>query len=165
MSIITNVLNQTDKRREAKRFVKFSIVGALGAAIDFSLLYFLIFGVGMNSQVGKVIANIISTSIAIISNFTWNRLWTYPESRVRKKRTQLPQFTLVNLAGLILNTGIFYVADNWIFLPLFTSSVLNANQTGLPAETLAVLLAKATAIGLVLFWNFGINRIWTYRGL
>jgi putative flippase GtrA len=26
-------------------------------------------------------------------------------------------------------------------------------------------LAKAFAIGVVLFWNFGINRIWTYRGI
>jgi putative flippase GtrA len=26
-------------------------------------------------------------------------------------------------------------------------------------------LAKITAIGVVLFWNFGINRIWTYRGI
>jgi putative flippase GtrA len=26
-------------------------------------------------------------------------------------------------------------------------------------------LAKAIAIIIVLFWNFGINRIWTYRGI
>ena len=23
----------------------------------------------------------------------------------------------------------------------------------------------AIAIGVVLFWNFGVNRLWTYRGL
>ena len=26
-------------------------------------------------------------------------------------------------------------------------------------------LAKAVAIVVVLFWNFGANRLWTYRGL
>ena len=25
--------------------------------------------------------------------------------------------------------------------------------------------AKALAIGMVLFWNFSANRLWTYRGL
>jgi putative flippase GtrA len=26
-------------------------------------------------------------------------------------------------------------------------------------------IAKLIAIGVVLFWNFSINRLWTYRGL
>ena len=26
-------------------------------------------------------------------------------------------------------------------------------------------VAKAIAIVIVLFWNFGINRIWTYKGI
>jgi putative flippase GtrA len=30
---------------------------------------------------------------------------------------------------------------------------------------LAFNLAKAIAIVVVLFWNFGANRLWTYRGL
>jgi len=26
-------------------------------------------------------------------------------------------------------------------------------------------VAKAIAIIVVLFWNFGVNRVWTYRGI
>ena len=33
------------------------------------------------------------------------------------------------------------------------------------SERLSYNLAKAVAIAIVLFWNFGINRIWTYRGI
>ena len=169
MSIFTNVLNGKDKRKEAKRFVKFSIVGALGALIDFGVLNFLIFFVGLNTSLGKILANLISTSAAIISNFTWNRLWTFPESRNRKKRYQLVQFTLVNLIGLAINTGIFWVADHLIYYPLLRSTSFHAGGAFIfspftPA-TLSVQLAKATAIGIVLFWNFGANRLWTYRGL
>lgn len=152
MSLLTEVLNKPQQRKEVKRFIKFGIVGVVGAVIDFSVLNTLIFLVGWQSTNGKIMANIISTSVAILSNFTWNRLWTYPESRGRKKRVQLVQFTIVNLIGLIINTGIFYVADHYIYEPL------------MPAN-LAIQLAKATAIGIVLFWNFGANRIWTYRGL
>ena len=152
MSILTTVMNNQKQRKEIKRFIKFGIVGAIGAVVDFSVLNALIFLAGMISPTGKITANIISTSIAIISNFTWNRLWTYPESRERKKRVQLIQFTAVNLVGLLINTGIFFVTDHY-----FYSRFVSGN--------LSIQLAKATAIGIVLFWNFGANRLWTYRGL
>jgi len=170
VSIFTNVLRRSSKRKEAKRFIKFSMVGALGALIDFGILNFLIFSVGWTSDLGKVMANVISTSLAIVSNFTWNRLWTFPESRSRKKRSQLPKFTIVNLIGLAINTLIFYISDNFIYAPLFHLNIFY-NDVGvfifepLSPETLAIQLAKATAIAIVLFWNFGANRLWTYRGL
>ncbi len=58
----------------------------------------------------------------------------------------------MNLVGLAINQAVFIVTDNVIFLPLLPQH-----------ETLAYNLAKLCAIGVVLFWNFGINRIWTYR--
>jgi putative flippase GtrA len=169
MIIITNVLSKTANHKEARRFVKFGIVGVLGAVIDFAMLNFLIFVVGWNTPIGKAFANIVSTSIAIVSNFTWNRLWTFPESRSRKKRFQLVQFTLVNLFGLAINTGIFWVSDHFIYGPLLSASLFHTSGAfsfaPLTPESLSVQLAKATAIGIVLFWNFGANRLWTYRGL
>jgi len=152
MSILTSVLESPRKRKEIKRFIKFGVVGAIGSVIDFSVLNALIFWVGWASPQGKIFANIISTSFAIASNFVWNRLWTFPESRQRDRTKQLVQFTLVNLVGLVINTGIFFVADHYFYENYFSVNV-------------AVQLAKATAIGIVLFWNFGANRIWTYRGL
>jgi putative flippase GtrA len=169
MSLITNVLQRPEKRKEAKRFIKFSIVGAFGALIDFGILNLLIFGFGWANMVGKLLANVISTSMAIVSNFTWNRLWTFPESRERKKRVQLVQFALVNFVGLAINTGIFFIADHYIFLPLLNSALFSPEGqfilAPLEPDNLAIQLAKAMAIGIVLFWNFGANRLWTYRGL
>jgi putative flippase GtrA len=90
-------------------------------------------------------------SAAILSNFTWNRLWTFPESRSRKKRRQLPQFALVNFIGLVINNIIVVGID-----------ALLINYIG---EPWSYNIAKAVAIVIVLFWNFGANRLWTYRGL
>ena len=87
MSILTEVLDSHRKRKEAKRFIKLGIVGAIGSVIDFGVLNILIFVVGWSSPQGKVLANIISTSAAIVSNLTWNRLWTFPESRQRNRGT------------------------------------------------------------------------------
>jgi putative flippase GtrA len=135
------------KPKEFTRFIKFSIVGALGAIIDFGLLNLMkgFFGWSL------LWANTFSVSAAIVSNFTWNRLWTFPESRNRKKRTQLPQFVLVNVIGLLINNAIVLGLD--AVLEPFIGEPLSYN------------LAKAVAIGVVLFWNFGANRLWTYRGL
>ncbi|GAB4543961.1 MAG: hypothetical protein Kow0063_37560 [Anaerolineae bacterium] len=134
-------------RKEFVRFIKFAIVGAVGAVIDFAVLNLMhgLFGWPL------LWANTLSVSIAILSNFTWNRLWTYPESRSRRKREQLPQFALINLIGLGINNlivvGLTAIFTNFIPGPWDYN------------------LAKAIAIGVVLFWNFGANRLWTYRGL
>ena len=134
-------------RKELERFIKFALVGALGAVVDFTVLNILILAVGMP----KVWANTCSFSAAVLSNFTWNRLWTFPESRSRPLRTQLPQFALVNLIGLGINQIVFLGLDHYVFTPMF--------------GTLGYNVAKAVAIVIVLFWNYVVNRIWTYKGL
>lgn len=142
---ITNIYHS--KPKELTRFVKFAMVGAIGAVIDFGLLNLLrgYFGWPL------LLANTVSVSVAIVSNFTWNRLWTYPESRTRKKRRQLPQFALINFIGLLINNLIVVGLD--------------AVLVSYIGEPWSYNLAKAVAIVVVLFWNFGANRLWTYRGL
>ena len=88
----------------------------------------------------------------MLSNFTWNRLWTFPESRERPLGSQLAQFATVNVIGLLINTVILVVMDTYVF-------------SHFVSERLSYNLAKAFAIGVVLFWNFGVNRIWTYKGI
>jgi putative flippase GtrA len=145
--------------KEFSRFIKFSIVGAIGAVIDFTLLNV---GLHVIREVlqwnllpiingNLLLANTISVSTAILSNFIWNRLWTFPESRTRKKRKQLPQFVMVNLIGLLINNVIVVGVDALLIAHI--------------GEPWSYNIAKAVAIGVVLFWNFGANRLWTYRGL
>ncbi|MCB0190276.1 MAG: GtrA family protein, partial [Caldilineaceae bacterium] len=90
-------------RKEAKRFVKFATVGALGAITDFAVLNGLIQFFGMLEEM----ATVFSFSAAVMQNFTLNRLWTFPESQNRSFRRQLAQFLLVSLVGLGINTLIF----------------------------------------------------------
>lgn len=133
-------------RREAERFVRFALVGALGTAVDFAVLNLLVLGLGMP----KFLANTFSFSAGALNNFTWNRLWTFPESRQRPLGRQLGQFFAVSLGGLAINQALFLSLDHWLF----------------PGwGPLGYNLAKAIAVVVVLFWNFGANRIWTYRGL
>lgn len=134
--------------RELKRFIKFGVVGTSGFLVDFAVLNLLLFGAGFPPW----LANTCSFAVAVTNTFTWNRLWTFPESRQRAVSRQLGQFFLVNLVGLGINQSVFLGSHALIWHHFFV-----------PA--LAWNLAKATASGIALFWNFSANRLWTWRGL
>jgi putative flippase GtrA len=148
-SIVTNP-------RERTRFLRFAIVGIIGAVVDFGTFNLLTNFVGFSA----VWASVFSFIAAIISNFTWNRYWTYPDSRSKPLGSQLVQFSVVSLIGLVIRTPIIAILE-----PLFFS--IFSGSTFLPigfltAEFLANNLALAIAVIIVMFWNFFINRYWTY---
>ena len=82
--------------RERTRFLRFAVVGIIGAVIDFGVMNLL---VGLFSA-PLVLAGSISFCAAVISNFSWNRYWTYPDSRSKKVFRQLIEFALVSIFGL-----------------------------------------------------------------
>ena len=153
-------------RRELKRFLKFSFVGVIGAIVDFGTFNLL------NSVLGlwSVAASAISFTAAVISNFIWNYFWTYPDSRSKPLGRQAIQFALVNLIGLAIRTPIFAFSEKpFILLSSDLIALLPPRMPPGPESifpldgiTFGRNLALALAVVVVLFWNFGINRLWTY---
>lgn len=141
--------------KERKRFIKFSIVGTIGAAIDFGVMNLLTNAVNMS----LVSAGTISFICAVLSNFIWNRFWTYPESRTKKVSHQLLMFFVVNLAGVLIRIPILRFVEPPL-LSIFNQLPQASLET---AEFLAKNFTLALAIGIVMLWNFFINRYWTYN--
>ncbi len=146
-------------RKEVVRFLKFAVVGTTGAVVDFGILYILHIVAGLNI----VLANTCSFTAAVLSNFTWNHYWTYPDSRSRPICTQLAQFFVVSIAGWGINTGILLLL-RYPFVSLVETVARSLALTLSPElpYKLGYNLAKAIATGVVLFWNFFVNRFWTY---
>lgn len=143
--------------RERTRFLKFAVVGIVGAVVDFGAFNLFTSLLGMTA----VLASVLSFIAAIISNFTWNRYWTYPDSRSKPIAQQLTQFSVVSVIGLVIRTPIIA-----LLVPLFTRSFssLSIFPIGfISAEFFAKNLALAIAVIVVMFWNFFINRYWTYN--
>lgn len=141
--------------KELTRFLKFAVVGTIGAVVDFGILYLLHAVLGWH----LALSNTISFSCAVISNFVWNRYWTYPDSRSKPITAQLGQFFVVNVAGWAINTGILLALNG----PLTSlAGALSMVATAETAHNLGYNAAKILATGVVMFWNFFINRIWTY---
>lgn len=135
--------------KEQKRFLKFAVVGAIGAVVDLIVLNVLVQAVGLH----ELVANTFSVATAIVSNFLLNRFWSFPESRNRPFWPQLGQYGLINVAGWLFNQIIF---------ALMLYKVLTHFPVGHPLD---INVAKLVAIGVVLFWNYTVNRLTTYRGL
>ena len=146
--IITNPAERT-------RFIKFALVGTLGAVIDFGVMNLLTRLTGMD----LVPAGTISFICAVISNFIWNRFWTYPESRSRHVVHQLGMFFLVNIAGIGIRIPILHYAEP----PLMRFLDGRYMHNPITADVLAKNITLAIAVGIVMLWNFFVNRYWTYN--
>jgi putative flippase GtrA len=141
--------------KERERFIKFAVVGAIGAVIDFGVMNLL-------TQAGSmelVPAGTISFLAAVTSNFIWNRYWTYPDSRSRTVAHQLTMFFAVNIAGVAIRIPILHFVEP----PLIKALERSYFRTPLAPEFLAKNLTLALAVGIVMLWNFFVNRYWTYN--
>jgi putative flippase GtrA len=139
------MVNQSHPIPESQRFLRFLVVGLSGTLIDFSILWLL-----RSLGLPTLIANTLSFSAGVFNNYTWNRLWTFRDALQEDWSRQLAQFTFISLIGLLLN--------NLIVLAL--EAVL---RPSLAQPGLSLLLAKCVATGLVVFWNYFANRMWTFR--
>lgn len=143
--------------RERKRFYKFAVVGTIGAAIDFGVMNLL----SHFTHLSLVFAGTISFICAVISNFTWNRYWTYPDSRSRPLINQLGMFFLVNAAGVAIRIPTLHYVEPPL-LNFFQGVFHTSAKT---AEVFANNITLAAAVSVVMIWNFFINRYWTYNDI
>lgn len=142
--------------RERTRFLKFAVVGIIGAIVDFGIFNLLSSVLSVN----KVSASIVSFSAAVVSNFLWNRYWTYPDSRSKPVTRQLLEFSIVNVIGLIIRTPLFaYLAEK---LPKYFESTAYFKYLPLTPAFWGHNVSLAIAVVVVMFWNFFINRYLTY---
>jgi len=141
---------------ERNRFFRFLVVGSIGAVVDFGVMNLLTQLLGFS----LVLAGTISFVCAVISNFIWNRYWTYPDSRSKPIGKQLAMFFAVNTAGVAIRIPILRFVEPPLE-HLFTQQHL-ALET-FSAQVSAKNLTLAIAVGIVLLWNFFVNRYWTYN--
>jgi putative flippase GtrA len=157
------------QHKEFERFWKFAVVGAIGAVVDFGTFTALralgwldpveiVLPLGTLTGLGT--AGAIAFILAVISNFIWNRYWTYPDSRTKPIATQLFTFFVVNVVGIIIRIPILETLSHplkglvhRIFPGLSEGTALWFGENG----------AWAIAVVLVMFWNFFVNRYWTYN--
>lgn len=152
------------KHRELERFLKFMVVGTIGAIIDLSVTNILasaIFQVGRKDDELFQVATIVGFIIAVMSNFILNRYWTYPETQNKPVAPQLAQFFAVNSFGLFIREIVISLTRAPIMVvatQLLGNRIDENLQTSIGNNGSVII-----ALGIVMFWNFFVNRYWTYR--
>ncbi len=180
LTIVTRIAERFGiKPKEAERFFKFLVVGIIGFVVDFGVFNLLtnpfdvmlaegtavhetIIGWGLTVDqtlnLSPTLAGTVSFIAAIISNFFWNRYWTYPDSRSKPFVRQFVMFTAVSLAGIIFRIPIISLTNR-----PFIRLVEGIPALALYAERIGENMALALSVLIIMFWNFFVNRYWTYN--
>ena len=166
-----------DKSKEVERFLKFLVVGVIGFIVDFGTVTILQATIlppttksGDRILVNVILATTLAFIAALISNFTWNRIWTYPDSRSRAAHHQLFMFAFISMVGWLGRT--IWITSAYHFLgallmPLFLPLIHLFRPLYIPSvaadDKLGTMVAMVIGVIVVTFWNFFANRRWTYN--
>ncbi|GHV68626.1 hypothetical protein FACS1894199_16140 [Bacteroidia bacterium] len=119
------------------KFLKFCTVGFSGMLLDFGTTWLLKEKVKIN----KYLANSCGFILAAVSNYIWNRLWTF-QSHSGQVGVEFLSFFAISLLGLGINNFALWVLSDKGKLNFYLSKILS--------------------IGVVTIWNFGMNFLFTF---
>jgi putative flippase GtrA len=142
--------------QERGRFLRFAFVGAIGFIVDFGVFNLLV----NLAHVPAVWAQVVSFTAAVISNFLWNRYWTYPDSRSKAISHQVVQFLVISFIGLGIRTPLFAWLEK--ILDQAFNRMLPRNFP-LTSTFVGHNVALMIVVFIVMMWNFFANRYWTYN--
>jgi putative flippase GtrA len=130
------------------RFVRFCIVGASGVLVNLLVLWLAreyLFATLSPPRLRLNAALALAIAVATLSNFLWNRFWTWRDRhRGAGARALAGQFGQYAVAVLI-GSGVQFLLTNLL------STYMH--------YLLANLVAIAAAAGV----NFALNNLWTFR--
>jgi putative flippase GtrA len=124
-------------RHNWEQLAKFCVVGAVGYAVNLVVYTALLRGAGVH-YLGAAVCSFL---VAVTSNYTWNRLWTF--------RGQRGHVAYQGLRFLVVSA--FALGANLLCLEV------------LVALGVGKVPAQAVAIVLVTPLNFVGNKLWSFR--
>ena len=120
------------------KFIKFCVVGFSGMILDFGVTWIL----KEKFRINKYIANSTGFVLAATSNYMLDRFWTF-HSENRQIATEYMSFMIISLAGLAINNSVIFLLHDKLKLNFY--------------------IAKVFAVGVVTFWNFVMNYLFTFK--
>ncbi len=125
----------------SSRFIRFSGVGTVGFIVDSSVLYFVVYIVGLNLFAGRIISYLFAATT------TWflNRHFTFTDSRNSPRTRQWFKFILVNTFGGVINYAVYAGAI------IISDTVSHHPVIGVALGSVAGLIVNYTASRLLVF--------------
>ena len=127
-----------------RRWLKYNAVGAVGIAVQWGVLAYLVRVVGFN----YLVATALAVEAALLHNFCWHEQWTWSDRSTGDPRSNR---VLVRLARFNVSTGLISIVGNLL--------VMRALVGGF---RLNVILANLVAIATCAVVNFLVNDRWVF---
>ena len=126
------------------RVLKFILVGGTGALIQFTALHFY------RRVMPFQLAFFLAIETSILSNFTWNNLWTFKDRKLKPLQIPLKflQFNLASGGSILIQQTIAFFGER--FIGLYT--LFSIPFTPFTIDTGAMFAVAGILIGM--FWNF-----------
>lgn len=165
--VVNSLLDRVDTLTHGRagllqRFSSFVVIGGLAAVVNLVVFYLAFYHIPFPASVGTVLPNITASALAaeisIMANFILNDRFTfrYLPGRNRSWLTRCARFQMTSVTGSILTFLIEFGLT-----PLVHTFFVRAGSSILAAH--AEFVAQAVAIIIVLFYNFAIHHLFTYR--
>jgi putative flippase GtrA len=136
-------VQQTLKKHADK--LRFAIVGGANTALDFGILFVLVF-LGMD----KIVANFVSTGIAFIFSFFVNKSFTF-KSKGGNVKKQFALFLLITIIAL------------WVIQPVIIALITNLLSATAVPDSVSLLIAKLIATVASLIWNYVFYKRFVFK--
>jgi putative flippase GtrA len=134
----------------AARFLKFSIVGGSGVAVNVGLLH----AFTALAKLDYRVASLAAIECAIVNNFLWNYFWTWRDRKTGSKRS----FAYM-LFKYHLSSGFTALVVNWGLLILLTEVLrVEYHVAGVPNYHISNLIG----IGVGTVVNFVLGHFWVF---
>lgn len=144
--IFETIIQATKIRLErSQRFFKFAVVGFVGYLINATFLALF-----SSLRFAEWLSWGLSTELAIVSNFTWNNLWTFSAQQFTKRGEIIRKFLEFNLtsAGALLIQTVVGTLGVMVFGPQY-------RQLLLPAIIVFLVLPYNYFMYTVVIWRVG----------
>lgn len=122
----------------SSQLIKFGLVGITGMVLDFGTTWLL----KEKLKTNKFIANAAGFCIAVVNNFFLNKYWTF-DNQNPIATEQFVKFLVISIVGLGINSLLLFILLKKIKGNFY--------------------LVKLAVIGLVFFWNFSANYLYTFK--
>jgi putative flippase GtrA len=118
-------------------FSRFVVSGGTAALVHWLILWLCVSRAGWEGTLSTTVGFVVAATVSYLLNYFWTFRSSSPHMHA------LPRFLAVAVTGLFLNAGIFAAL-------LYVIEV-------------HYMLAQLAATGTVLFWNFFLQRAWSFR--
>lgn len=133
---VTAALEARNSARVRQLF-RFGVVGALGTAVYYAVLWGLVELLGVR----VLVASSIAFLLVCVENYILHYLWTFGSAKAHT--FAFPRFSLMTVIGFWINWAVMLI--------------------GVSRLAFNYLLVQAAAIALVITWNYTLSSYWIFR--